>query len=75
MAENREYFISCLQLLKSELSDENYKKITGVMKALKYGLDFDYKPGYDINFEYDIDTIKEKKRINNVVKFKLVSKK
>jgi|ETNvirenome_2_30_1030614.scaffolds.fasta_scaffold37844_2 hypothetical protein len=75
MAENREYFISCLQLLKSELSDENYKKITGVMKALKYGLDFDYKPGYDIDFEYDIDTIKEKKRINNVVKFKLVSKK
>jgi len=75
MAENREYFINCLQLLKSELSDENYKKITGVMKALKYGLDFDYKPGYDIDFEYDIDTIKEKKRINNVVKFKLVSKK
>ena len=75
MAENREYFISCLQLLKSELSDENYKKITGVMKALKYGLDFDYKPGYDIDFEYDIDTIKEKKGINNVVKFKLVSKK
>ena len=75
MAENREYFISCLQLLKSELSDENYKKITGVMKALKYGLDFDYKPGYDIDFEYDIDTIKKKKRINNVVKFKLVSKK
>ena len=75
MAENREYFINCLQLLKSELSDENYKKITGVMKALKYGLDFDYKPGYDIDFEYDIDTIKEKKRINNVVKFKLVNKK
>ena len=75
MAENREYFINCLQLLKSELSDENYKKITGVMKALKYGFDFDYKPGYDIDFEYDIDTIKEKKRINNVVKFKLVSKK
>ena len=50
MAENREYFINCLQLLKSELSDENYKKITGVMKALKYGLDFDYKPGYDIDF-------------------------
>ena len=75
MAENREYFINCLQLLKSELSDENYKKITGVMKALKYGLDFDYKPGYDIDFEYDIDTIKEKKRINNVAKFKLVSKK
>ena len=75
MAENREYFINCLQLLKSELSDENYKKITGVMKALKYGLDFDYKPGYDIEFEYDIVTIKEKKRINNVVKFKLVSKK
>ena len=75
MAENREYFISCLQLLKSELSDENYKKITGVMKALKYGLDFDYKPGYDIDFEYDIDTIKEKKRINNVVKLKLVNKK
>ena len=75
MAENREYFISCLQLLKSELSDENYKKITGVMKALKYGLDFDYKPGYDIDFEYDIDSIKQRKRINNVVKFKLVSKK
>ena len=75
MAENREYFISCLQLLKSDLSDENYKKITGVMKALKYGLDFDYKPGYDIDFEYDIDSIKQKKRINNVVKFKLVSKK
>ena len=75
MAENKEYFISCLQLLKSELSDENYKKITGVMKALKYGLDFDYKPGYDIDFEYDIDSIKQRKRINNVVKFKLVSKK
>ena len=75
MAENREYFINCLQLLKSELSDENYKKITGVMKALKYGLDFDYKPGYDIDFEYDIDSIKQRKRINNVVKFKLVSKK
>ena len=75
MAENREYFINCLQLLKSELSDENYKKITGVMKALKYGLDFDYKPGYDIDFEYDIDSIKQKKRINNVVNFKLVNKK
>ena len=43
------------------------------MRALKYGFDFDYKPGYDIDFEYDIETIQKTRRKNNVVKFKVIS--
>ena len=74
MAQNREYFLHCLKMLKTKLSNENYEIITGVMKALKYGLDFDYRPGYDIDFENDIENIKIAKRKDNIVKFKVVSK-
>tara|TARA_R100000742_G_C4262134_1_gene79948 strand:+ start:658 stop:888 length:231 start_codon:yes stop_codon:yes gene_type:complete len=74
MAQNREYFIQCLKLLKTKLSDHDYQVVTGVMRALKYGCDFEYSPGYDLDFEYDIETVKETKRRDNVLKFKVIGR-
>ena len=54
MANKKEYFLDCLQMLKNNLSDENYKIVTGVIRAVKYGYDFDYLPGYDLDLENDI---------------------
>ena len=73
MAQDKDYFLNTLKILKSNLSNEDYATVTGVMRALKYGFDFDYKPGYDIDFEYDIETIQKTRRKNNVVKFKVIS--
>ena len=73
MANKKEYFLDCLQMLKNNLSDENYKIITGVIRAVKYGYDFDYLPGYDLDLENDIQHMRKTKYKNNVIKFKIIS--
>lgn len=73
MANKKEYFLDCLQMLKNNLSDENYKIATGVIRAVKYGYDFDYLPGYDLDLENDIQFIRKTKNKNNVIKLKIIS--
>jgi len=73
MANKKEYFLDCLQMLKNNLSDENYKIATGVIRAVKYGYDFDYLPGYDLDLENDIQFIRKTKYKNNVIKLKIIS--
>tara|TARA_R110002020_G_scaffold72418_4_gene186389 strand:+ start:1029 stop:1259 length:231 start_codon:yes stop_codon:yes gene_type:complete len=73
MANKKEYFLDCLQMLKNNLSDENYKIVTGVIRAVKYGYDFDYLPGYDLDLENDIQHMRKTKYKNNVIKFKIIS--
>lgn len=73
MANKKEYFLDCLQMLKNNLSDENYKIVTGVIRAVKYGYDFDYLPGYDLDLENDIQYMRKTKHKNNVIKFKIIS--
>ena len=60
-------------MLKNNLSDENYKIVTGVIRAVKYGYDFDYLPGYDLDLENDIQFIRKTKNKNNVIKLKIIS--
>ena len=73
MANKKKYFLDCLQMLKNNLSDENYKIVTGVIRAVKYGYDFDYLPGYDLDLENDIQCMRKTKHKNNVIKFKIIS--
>ncbi len=73
MANKKEYFLDCLQMLKNNLSDENYKIVTGVIRAVKYGYDFDYLPGYDLDLENDIQHMRKTKYKNNIIKFKIIS--
>ena len=65
MANKKEYFLDCLQMLKNNLSDENYKIVTGVIRAVKYG--------YDLDLENDIQHMRKTKYKNNVIKFKIIS--